>query len=414
MFCSVLTRLKFKNVGTLFPYFVNAIILIKTFCFYKYRNEHIEVFKAEILHIPSAKWSSIRIMSSSNDKNNLTYATSHLIGNNQLPFREQLTNLKNSSVDDANFSLSLNPNFERCMLVRNSSCGDYALIKAKWAQELKRKNARTGRQQTIPAHMQCIIYYPLTKQIKRLSIPPTFKFQLESGLGENLMRSKIDLEANSILIDILDSNDESKIRKNSCLEGELAILFSLTVLQVLLQPKENPYSKNGQNQPAALPSKHAPVAPRRTGGLSNGGSSSYNNYYYNNNSNYYIHDWFGYHNLICMNWFLHDYHHHHHHHDHDYHHHNNSSDGNAADSGENWLCPADTNDTTNPDNTNNSDFGTDNNADNDYGSSDYGGSDNNGNDFTVWGDSNTDGDGGGGGGSSDFDIGMGGGYDSIN
>ncbi len=80
-------------------------------------NFELEAYTAEILHLISMQWSSIRIL-----KGNKLLASSKLINLQQLPTYE--LKLDNNCI-------SLNPSFEKAMIVSNLN-GDYALIKGQW------------------------------------------------------------------------------------------------------------------------------------------------------------------------------------------------------------------------------------------------------------------------------------------
>lgn len=82
-------------------------------------NEKVSLFTAEILHIVSLQWSSVKIA-----LENRLLATAHLIGLSQLPTNEQITNETSSCI-------TFDPKSERAMLVRNLN-GDYAIVVGKW------------------------------------------------------------------------------------------------------------------------------------------------------------------------------------------------------------------------------------------------------------------------------------------
>lgn len=81
-------------------------------------NEKVSLFKAEILHIVSLQWSSVKI--SLEDR---VLSTAHLIGWTQLPSDEQIKHSLSC--------ITFDPKSERAMLVRNL-LGDYAIVKGKW------------------------------------------------------------------------------------------------------------------------------------------------------------------------------------------------------------------------------------------------------------------------------------------
>lgn len=82
-------------------------------------NERVSLFRAEILHIVSMQWSSVKI--SLEDR---LLATAHLIGWTQLPSNEQIDRETTSCI-------TFDPKNERAMLIRNLH-GDYAVVKGKW------------------------------------------------------------------------------------------------------------------------------------------------------------------------------------------------------------------------------------------------------------------------------------------
>jgi hypothetical protein len=85
----------------------------------KVNNEKMSLYYAEVLHIVSMQWSSVKIFQGGN-----IFATSHLIGLTQLPSPSQI---KNDSS-----AITFDTQNERAMLVRNLD-GDYAIVKGKWA-----------------------------------------------------------------------------------------------------------------------------------------------------------------------------------------------------------------------------------------------------------------------------------------
>ena len=182
-----------------------------------------EIFKCEILHIPSIQWSSIRILHA-NEKQ--LKATSHLIGLAQLPMYEQL--------QDPQYPLGLNPQFEKAMLVRNGK-GDYAIVKGKWVGFRRGvpPNARSKRGiPGDPGHLQLKIYFFDTKMVYKFDISSNFKFEIKT----NTIKAAVELQTgkfsvNSIINQDIQSNDVASL---------LATVFSISTLHVLLQPKQNP------------------------------------------------------------------------------------------------------------------------------------------------------------------------------
>jgi hypothetical protein len=189
-----------------------------------FNNEKIELYRVEILHVPSIKWSSIKLTHA----NNQLLASAHLIGPAQLPTRAQIRNAR---------GLYLNPEREMAMLIRNHS-GDYAVVKGEWVgvrcgvppkyrgQKGVRGNA--GR-------LLITIYSFEKKKQKKLTISgPEFVFELKSS---DNCRFKVDLKTGRIVLK-LDKDDHVSSLE---IESTLCVIFSIAMLHVMAQPKPKPY-----------------------------------------------------------------------------------------------------------------------------------------------------------------------------
>ena len=132
--------------------------------FLKNTNKSLEdLYTAEILHLISLQWSSIKIYFE-----NFLMATSHLIGSNHLPSVTQL------SINNAPYLVkSL---IEKAMLIRNVN-GDYAIVKGKWVN-LRKGVAGTSYSnrgiQGNPGNLQVEIHFLKEKSIKRYEINDKF------------------------------------------------------------------------------------------------------------------------------------------------------------------------------------------------------------------------------------------------
>jgi hypothetical protein len=167
-------------------------------------SESVQFYFIEILHIASLKWSSIKIMLD----NHIVLATSHLVGSEQLALPGQVNNEK--------CLFSLDPKYEKAMLIRNSN-GDYASIKGKWVESLSK--------------LQVTWYSFETKSIiQQFYISNDLTFEIN-----NSVLSTIDL--NTGRVDLYFGDADKKIEAVS----SLALIFSVMVLYVLLVPKPKPY-----------------------------------------------------------------------------------------------------------------------------------------------------------------------------
>jgi hypothetical protein len=93
----------------------------------------VSVYTLEMLHVISRKWSSIRIKDIKNNTN--LFASSHLIGLEQLPSLDLLKKVKqgkNKLSESLEGSIVLDDRYEKAMLVKNLIDQDFAIIKAKW------------------------------------------------------------------------------------------------------------------------------------------------------------------------------------------------------------------------------------------------------------------------------------------
>lgn len=169
-------------------------------------------FIAEILHIIPRRWSGIKIL-----KYGELMATSHFIGISELPIDKQIGN---SSKD----GISLEK-FEKVMLVRNLK-GDYAIIKGKWVG-LKSKKGRTPGD---PGRLEVTYYSYAKKDVVVFRIPRSFVYKIDCGQIQaevNLKKGKFNFKFNANL----ESIDPLEV------ESVFAVLFSISTLHALLQPK---------------------------------------------------------------------------------------------------------------------------------------------------------------------------------
>lgn len=201
---------------------------------------------AEVLHIIPRRWSGIRIL-----KFGELMASSHFIGISQLPIDKQIGV---SSKD----GISLEK-FEKAMLVRNVK-GDFAIVKGKWVG-LK---ARKGRTPGDPGRLQVTYYSYAKKAMVTFQIPRSFVYKIDCGQIQaevNLKKGTFDFRfnANETSIDPLE------------IESTLAVLFSISTLHAILQPKPR------QEIPEGMPRRgHSATLHRQMVG-----SRAYNNPYDN-------------------------------------------------------------------------------------------------------------------------------------
>jgi len=119
--------------------------------------------------------------------------------------------------------LILDDRYEKAMLVRNVSNGDYAIIKGKWIGKSNSVPGSTG-------HLILSHYLISTKQTQRVHISKKSQFSLAS---ENCL-AHVNMKSGLIQI-----NQIKQIV--NCLEVEslIACVFSVAVLNVVLQPRLN-------------------------------------------------------------------------------------------------------------------------------------------------------------------------------
>ena len=161
----------------------------------------VQLFTVDILHIASQQWSSVKIM-----QNNDVLATSHLVSSAQLPLLEQVN--KDSQI------FTLDPKYEKSMLIRNLN-GDYALLKGKWAN----------------GSLKVSYYSFANKSIVEAVVRKNDSFVIKN----QFMESKVDLKTGQITLNFLKED------KNFETASNLALIFSILVIHVLLEPKPIPY-----------------------------------------------------------------------------------------------------------------------------------------------------------------------------
>ena len=142
-------------------------------------------------------------------------ASSHLIGLVHLPYFQHITS-------NVNF-LSLDPRFEKAMLVRNVN-GDYAIIKGKWVglkRGIKPHRDKNGRMirgvRGSPGNLKIEIYSILKRSIQKIEINDRFVFELEN----DYFSTKTDLKSGRIEFNFL----KKSILANLEVESVLAIIF---------------------------------------------------------------------------------------------------------------------------------------------------------------------------------------------
>jgi hypothetical protein len=168
-------------------------------------------YTAEIMHIMAHRWSSIRILSK-----NKVMATGHLINQESLPIDQQGISLSSEMVLEK---------FEKVMLIRNKN-GDYAILKGKWNGFMPRTRRNPyGKQGSLT-----IKYYSFqTKKTQSFVISNEFEFSFQS---ESII-AIVDLKTGKITLRFLNKEQIN----NTEVESVLAIVFSVSVLYILLQPK---------------------------------------------------------------------------------------------------------------------------------------------------------------------------------
>lgn len=217
-------------------------------------DRFMELYQLEILHIAPIQWSSLRLM-----QNEKLLVTSHLIGLDQLPLLEQL--------NSEHFKwLSFNPARDRAMLIRNVH-GDYAIIKGEWIRPSPKSIPSAAK--TLSGHKKTLIYRPASileeededlghlmitlyliekKVFKKFRIPNSFIFVLNN----KSIKSIVDLKSGMMEMQFIDDDEESDQSRrvgsemaNTGVENNIAIMFSIALLHVLLQPKS--YDLNAYN-----------------------------------------------------------------------------------------------------------------------------------------------------------------------
>ncbi len=185
-------------------------------------NTH-EAFQCEILHVIDRKWSGIRIL-----KKNRLMASSSFIGISQLPIDKQI------GPSSSKNGISLEK-FEKAMLVRNLN-GDYVILKGKWTG-LK---VKAKRQKGDPGRLSVTYYSFDSNSVVKFDVPRSFVFKVENGkiqANVNLKTGAINLKFNKNQTNI-DSVD---------IESMLAVVFSVSTLHVILQPKERVGNASARN-----------------------------------------------------------------------------------------------------------------------------------------------------------------------
>ena len=213
---------------------IRAIHLVKD------DNRKISLYKAEILHIISIQWSSVKILSD----NNRLVSSAHLIGSNQLPMLDQISSQSKM--------ITLNTKFEKAMLVRNIN-GDFAILKGKWIGFNRGKPPRG--QGNNPGHLMVDYFNIETKQLKRIQVDKNFRFTI----SDEYVYVTVDLTDGRVNIRFVNEDTHSEI-KNLHVESIMSCVFAISVLHVLLQPKIR-YTPTTQFQRMQTPIRNVPIKP---------------------------------------------------------------------------------------------------------------------------------------------------------
>jgi len=187
-------------------------------------NTH-EAFQCEILHVIDRKWSGIRIL-----KKNRLMASSSFIGISQLPIDEQI------GVSSSENGISLEK-FEKAMLVRNLN-GDYAILKGKWTDLKVKANKR--KKGGDPGRLSITYYSFDSNSVVRFYVPRSFVFKIEN----DKIQANVNLKTGAIKFKF--NKNQSNIDPVD-IESMLAVVFSVSTLHVILQPKERVGNASARN-----------------------------------------------------------------------------------------------------------------------------------------------------------------------
>lgn len=182
-------------------------------------------YKAEILHIPKIKWSSIRILF-----NGKCTASAHLINSNHLPLKSQVEH----SV------LSIDPRCDRAMLIRDLD-GDFAVVKAKWTDQTKENIG----------HLFVTVFRLETSTKIELKICVNTNRIVE--LNFSGIRTKIDLTSAELVLNMAENV------KNKDIQRLLCVVMSISLLHVLLQPKSKLVINNVLGRLEEKPHSHKQI-----------------------------------------------------------------------------------------------------------------------------------------------------------
>jgi len=216
----------------------------------------IDMYELEILHVLPRKWSSIRIKDLKNESK--LYATSNLIGLEQLPSVTQLSKVKHDAnkLSDSSTCIVLDDLYEKAMLVKNLQEKDFALVKAKW---INRRNGvpgtpgKPGRRGSpgvrgkpgVPGQVGNLIvsiYLFKNKKTQIIEIKNDFLFNLQS------VNMKITVDLKSGRMGFNKSNNNNASIDELEIESILATIFSIAILHVMLQPKSSTTSDKKNQQ----------------------------------------------------------------------------------------------------------------------------------------------------------------------
>ena len=182
-------------------------------------NDKLGLLTVDVLHVVSHQWSSIKIIN-----NGCLIATSHLIGQAELPDIKEVEDLAYSRLAySKQFTNNLNefgldPEYEKSMLIRNVN-GDYGILKAKWVER-----------EHDQGHLSIYFYNISNKKSLKFEVENNYVFSIKNEYQVNLSKGHI-------VIKFLTEPNEIK---NLEVESNLALIFSISVLHVLLKPKVKP------------------------------------------------------------------------------------------------------------------------------------------------------------------------------
>ena len=180
---------------------------VKTFC-----DGTQFLYNVEILHMMYFRWSSIRIL----DGNKNTKASSRLIGLEHLP---------SNYLVSYNDGMSLDPTFEKAMLVSNFE-GDFSIIKGKWVGFEIPESDNPGNRGSLH-----ISLFSIAKNSTQNFVVPK-NLILEMNIDE--IAARINFKTGEVEFRF---NEKQNLASLPIVESTIATILSISVLHVLLQPK---------------------------------------------------------------------------------------------------------------------------------------------------------------------------------